>query len=142
DIDYTLTNIDELTMRSRDGLKRIQQIVKDLRDFARLDESDLKEIDLNQGVDSTINIIRGRAKSKQVTLELDLHPLPPIACFPAKINQVIMNLVANAIDACGEGGKVTVSTNALGNGDGVRIDVADTGSGIPPAVRERIFDPF
>ncbi|HSV13361.1 MAG TPA: ATP-binding protein, partial [Tepidisphaeraceae bacterium] len=142
DIDYTLTSIDELTMRSREGLKRIQQIVKDLRDFARLDESDLHEVDLNHGVESTVNIIRGRAKSKQVLLELDLHPLPPVACFPAKVNQVIMNLLANAIDACRDGGKVTISTHALDNGDGVRVEVADTGSGIPPDVRERIFDPF
>src|SRR5262249_29953859 len=59
DLKYTLENLDGLMARSRDGLKRIQQIVKDLRDFARLDESDLQEIDLNTGIESTINIIRG-----------------------------------------------------------------------------------
>jgi signal transduction histidine kinase len=126
--------------RSRDGLKRIQHIVKDLRDFARLDESDLHEVDLNAGIESTVNIIRGQAKKQDVELQLDLAPLPGVTCYPAKINQVVLNLVANAIDACSAGGKVTVSTKA--NGDGVAIEIADTGSGIDPAVAAKIFDPF
>jgi PAS domain S-box-containing protein len=140
DLVYTLANLDEMMARSRDGLKRIQQIVKDLRDFARLDESDLHEVDLNQGVESTVNIVRGRAKSRQVAVELDLHPLPAVACFPAKINQVIMNLVANAIDACPPNATVTVRTSRIESG--VCIEVIDTGSGIEPRVLERIFDPF
>jgi PAS domain S-box-containing protein len=140
DLKYTLENLDGLMTRSRDGLKRIQQIVKDLRDFARLDESDLQDIDLNAGIESTINIIRGQAKKQQVTLDLQLEPLPPVTCYPAKINQVVLNLVANAIDACSAGGKVTVSTHA--EPKEVEIAVADTGSGIDPAIRERIFDPF
>jgi len=140
DLPYTLKNLDELFARSKDGLKRIQQIVKDLRDFARLDESDLHEVDLNAGVESTVNIIRGRAKRKQVSLEVDLHPLPQVTCYPAKVNQIVMNLIANAIDACHEGCTVTVRTEAA---DGqVKLTVADNGSGIPPEVRDRIFDPF
>jgi len=141
DLAYTLSNVDEMMVRSRDGLRRIQQIVKDLRDFARLDESDLQEADLNQGIESTINIVRGRAKGKQVSLELDLHPLPPVVCYPAKINQVIMNLVSNAIDACPNNASVTVRTAPIDD-EGVRIDVIDTGTGIPPEIRQRIFDPF
>ena len=141
DVDYTLSNLPELLGRSREGLKRIQQIVRDLRDFARLDESDLHEVDLNAGVQSTVNIILGHAKKKQVKIETHLDPaLPPVACQPAKINQVIMNLVSNAIDASAENGKVVVRTTAL---DGTaRIEVQDEGTGIPPELRERIFDPF
>jgi signal transduction histidine kinase len=142
DLAYTMGNLDELLVRSREGLRRIQQIVKDLRDFARLDESDLQEADLNQGIESTVNIVHGRAKGKHVTLELDLHPLPPVVCYPAKINQVVMNLVTNAIDACDGGGTVTVRTSELDHGAGVRIDVVDTGAGVPANIRERIFDPF
>jgi signal transduction histidine kinase len=140
DLAYTLGNLEGLLTRSREGLRRIQQIVKDLRDFARLDESDLHEVDLNAGIESTINIIQGQAKKQQVTLEADLAPLPPVTCYPAKINQVVLNLVANALDACSPGGKVTVSTRA--DGDAVEIAVADTGGGIDPAIREKIFDPF
>jgi len=145
DLAYTMTNLNELLVRSRDGLKRIQQIVKDLRDFARLDESDLHEVDLNSGIESTVNIIRGRAKDKQVSIDLDLQPLPLLACYPAKINQVIMNLVANAIDACPADGKVTIKTLKMPVPEpagSVRIEVHDTGAGIDPAIRQRIFDPF
>jgi signal transduction histidine kinase len=147
DLAYTLSNLDEMIVRSREGLRRIQQIVKDLRDFARLDESDLHEVDLNEGVESTVNIIRGRAKSHDVAIELDLGRLPRVACYPAKINQVIMNLLANAIDASSRGNKVTVRTLPAPATDHaaqamVHIEVIDTGSGMSPAVRERIFDPF
>ena len=140
DAAYTLPNLEELTIRSRDGLKRIQQIVKDLRDFARLDTSDMHEVDLNEGVASTINIIRGRALKKNVSLETRLGEIPLVNCYPAKINQVIMNLVANAIDACGEGGHVSVITRRTE--DGVEVAVMDDGPGIDAAIREKIFDPF
>ena len=139
-MDYTLNNLPGLLNRTRDGLKRIQQIVKDLRVFARLDESDLNEVDLNVGIQSTVNIVLGHAKKKQVRIDLDLHPLPPVTCFPAKINQVIMNLVSNAIDASHEGGAVTI--RSVAEDGGVRIEVRDRGTGIDPEVRERIFDPF
>jgi two-component system, NtrC family, sensor kinase len=140
DMDYTLANMPALLNRTRDGLVRIQQIVKDLRVFARLDQSDLNEVDLNAGIESTATIVLGHAKKKQVKVELDLAPLPPVTCYPAKINQVIMNLVSNAIDACDEGGTVTLRTRP--EGGGVRIEVQDDGCGIDPAVRERIFEPF
>jgi PAS domain S-box-containing protein len=140
DLTYTLENLDRLIDRSSEGLRRIQQIVKDLRDFAYLDEGDLKEVDLNEGIRSTVNIISGRAKSQGVHLEIDLPQLPPVACYPGKINQVVLNLLANAIDACSEGGQVTIRTQA--RPDGVELHVIDTGHGIDPAIRDRIFDPF
>jgi two-component system NtrC family sensor kinase len=140
DLPYTLGNVEDLLTRTRDGLKRIQQIVKDLRDFARLDESDLQEADLNAGIRSTLNILRSQAKRQEVALEADLGSLPPVTCYPARLNQVVLNLVANAIDACPPGGRVTVSTRLASAG--VEIAVADTGCGIDPAVRDKIFDPF
>jgi two-component system, NtrC family, sensor kinase len=140
DMDYTLENLPGLLNRTRDGLKRIQQIVRDLRVFARLDESDLNEVDLNVGIQSTVNIVLGHAKKKQVIVQQDLQPLPAVTCYPAKINQVIMNLVSNAIDASHEGGTVSVRSRACKAG--VQIEVEDHGTGIEPDVRERIFDPF
>ncbi len=141
DLPYTISNLAELIDRSRDGLKRIQQIVKDLRDFARLDESDLQEADLNAGIESTINIVRGHAKKRLIEIRTELNPLPPVRCYPAKLNQVMMNLIANAIDASQDEGAVTVRTSAMVDG-GVRIDVIDHGQGIDPSIRQRIFDPF
>src|SRR5207253_7942441 len=119
---------------------RIQQIVKNLRDFARLDESDLHEVDLNAGIASTVQILEGMAAQRQVTLETDLAPLPGVTCYPARVNQMVHNLIVNAIEACAPGGRVSVSTSATP--DGVAIEVADTGRGIEPAIRDKIFDPF
>jgi signal transduction histidine kinase len=140
DLSYTLENLEGLFSRSREGLRRIQQIVKDLRDFARLDESDLAECDLNAGITSTLNIIQGHAKRKRVRLVTELGEIPRVTCYPAKVNQVIMNLVGNAIDASHEEGEVIVRSRATG-GDAV-IEVQDNGTGIPAAIREKIFDPF
>jgi PAS domain S-box-containing protein len=140
DMGYTLNNIQGLLHRSRDGLRRIQQIVTHLRLFAHLDEGDVNEADLNDGIESTAAIIIGHARKKQIKLAVDLDPLPPVTCNAARINQVVMNLMTNAIDACNEGGTVTVRSRP--EETGIRIEVCDDGCGIPPEVRDRIFDPF
>lgn len=140
DLPYTISNLDELLVRSREGLRRIQQIVKDLRDFARLDEGEIKEADVNAGVQTTANIILGRAKKRQVQVDLKLGDIPAVNCYPAKVNQVVMNLLSNAIDASPPNETVTVTTRT--EEGGVAIEVADHGTGVPPEIRERIFDPF
>jgi len=141
DLDYTLGNLGPLFTRSRDGLKRIRQIVEDLRTFARLDEGDLHEVDINPGIESTANIIRGRARKKNVDIVLELEPIPTIACYPGKVNQVVMNLLSNAIDASPPSAKVICRT-APGEDGGVVIEVIDSGTGIDPAIIDRLFDPF
>ena len=140
DLGYTLESLDRLTTRSGEGLRRIRKIVGNLRDFARLDESDLNEVDLNDGVRSTVNLVSGRARDRGIAMVLDLSPLPRLSCSPGKINQVVLNLLSNAIDACPEGGTVTVRTFAVS--EGVEIHIIDTGTGIDPSIRDRIFDPF
>jgi PAS domain S-box-containing protein len=140
DLDYTLANLAGLLDRTRDGLRRIQHIVSELRAFARLDEAEVTDADINAGVESTVSIVLGHARRKQVAVTLDLAALPPVTCHAAKINQVVMNLVSNAIDACPHGGAVAVRTRP--DADGVRIEVEDNGAGVDPAIRARIFDPF
>jgi signal transduction histidine kinase len=140
DLDYTLQNLDRILGRSREGLDRIRQIVRDLRDFARLDEHEIAEVDLNAGITSTVNIISGRAKQADVELEVDLGALRPLSCHPARINQVVLNLIANAIDASVAGGKVIVRSRD--DGDSRTIEVIDHGAGIDPSIRARLFDPF
>jgi signal transduction histidine kinase len=141
DLPYTQESLQLLITRSSEGLKRIRQIVKNLRDFARLDEGDVKEADLNEGIASTIAIIQSQATERDVTLTAALsEDLPPVTCYPAKINQVVLNLVANAIDACNPGGCVTVRTHRTDTG--AAIVVADNGRGIDPSIKDRIFDPF
>ncbi|MGE3818919.1 MAG: ATP-binding protein [Isosphaeraceae bacterium] len=140
DMSYTLENIQGLIQRSRDGLQRIQQIVSHLRLFAHLDEGDVNEADLNEGIESTAAIILGEARKRQVRIEKRLDALPPVTCHAARINQVVLNLMTNAIDACEAGGVVTLSTRR--EGEKVVLEVSDTGRGIDPAVRGKIFDPF
>ena len=132
DLAYTLENLSETLTRSREGLKRIQQIVRDLRDFSRQESvGDRQEgVDLNAGITSTLNIVRGRARSRGVELEAQLSDLPDVTCCPGKINQVVLNLITNAIDACAAGGKVVVRSRAVENG--AEIEVSDNGVGIPP----------
>jgi signal transduction histidine kinase len=140
DLTYVLDHLGSIMVQSRDGLKRIQQIVKGLRDFARIDESERKEVDLNEGIVSTVEIMRPLSIQQRVALEMDLEPLPTVTCYAAKINQVVLNLVANAIDASPPGGLVTVRSRPTAQG--VAIDVIDEGSGIDPVILDRIFDPF
>lgn len=161
DLAYTLSNLDKLLPRTREGLRRIQQIVHALSDFARgnLAGDVYKRVDLNASIESTIHIIRGQAAKRKVQLLADLAPLPHVSCCPAKINQVVLSLVANAVDACPPGGCVTIRTRAHTEAPGgapgssmtpgspktergVEIHVVDTGCGIDPAIREKIFDPF
>ena len=97
DLPYTLENLGCILERTHQGAKRIQRIVTDLRDFARLDESEQKEADLNEGIASTLNLIRGRAAELKVELAAELEPLPRLSCYPAKINQVVLSLVNNGV---------------------------------------------
>ena len=140
DFRHTITGLERLLSRSVEGLDRIRQIVLDLRDFARLEEAPCKPVDINAGVELTCRIIRSKAEQKGVVLEIRSEPLPAVTCHGAKINQVILNLLVNAVDACEAGGRVGVRTRALP--DGVTIEVTDTGCGIPPAIQSKIFDPF
>lgn len=142
DLPYVQENLVALMTRSRDGLKRIGQIVRDLRDFSRQEAiGDLQEAaDLNAGIKATVNIVQGLAKNQHVELLLELSPLPGIYCFPSRINQVVLNLLTNAIDACEFGGKITLGSRAVDGG--AEIWVKDNGCGIDEEVRSKMFDPF
>jgi signal transduction histidine kinase len=140
DLPYVLDNLTGLMDRTRVGLKRIQKIVEDLRDFAHLDEADLKEVNLNEGITAMVSIMNSLANSRQVVLETDLAPATRLICYPAKLNLMVQNLISNALDACRSGDQVTVRTRVTD--DMIELEVCDTGCGIDPAIRENVFDPF
>jgi PAS domain S-box-containing protein len=142
DLDYVVESLPRIVDRTREGLRRIERIVKDLRLFARVDEGEWNEVDLNPGIESSVNMVQGYARKRGVRVVMDLGALPAVRCRGARVHQVIVNLLMNAIDACDPGGAVTIRTRTDAELDGVRFEVADTGCGIEPAIRERIFDPF
>ncbi|WP_337176429.1 ATP-binding protein [Paludisphaera sp.] len=142
DLRYCLENFPRLIERTREGLRRIERIVKELRLFARVDEGEWNEVDLNPGIESSINMVKGYARKKGVEIAMELGALPPVRCRAARIHQVVLNLLTNAIDACGDGGRVVVRTGTEADAMGVRVDIDDNGAGIPPEIRERLFDPF
>src|SRR5262249_37932339 len=125
DLDYTLKNLPRLIERTREGLRRIERIVKDLRLFARVDEGEWNEVDLNPGIESSVNMVQGYARKREVKLVMDLGALPPVRCRAAKIHQVIVNLLMNAIDACSPEDSVTIRTRTDSETEEVRIEVAD-----------------
>ncbi|MEO0757089.1 MAG: PAS domain S-box protein [Cyanobacteria bacterium J06648_16] len=131
------------------GTDRIREIVLSLRNFSRLDESDSKAVDIHEGLDSTLVILQNRLKGGDGTLPIevikDYSDLPLVKCYPGKLNQVFMNILANAIDALEssavEQPVITLRTEQLNVG-WVSIEIADNGPGIPETTRAQIFDPF
>jgi signal transduction histidine kinase len=124
---------------TKDGVARVAKIVQDLKDFSHVDEAEWQWADLHKGLDSTLNVVWNELKYKAEVVK-EYGELPVVECLPFQINQVFMNLLVNAAHAIEERGTITLRTGTAG--DEVWIEVADTGSGIPPENLGRIFDPF
>ncbi len=124
----------------REGAQRICDVVKNLRLFSRLDEAELKRINIHEGIDSTIRLLSSYYSTGHIVLRRDYTDLPPVNCYAGQLNQVWMNLLVNAAQAVSDQGEVTISTRR--DGDSVAIAISDTGTGIPEDERSRIFDPF
>ncbi|MDD8017363.1 MAG: ATP-binding protein, partial [Bacteroidota bacterium] len=125
------------------GTERIQELIKNLREFSRLDETDIARIDLNSAVDATLVIANNIIKNKAV-VKKDYQPNLTAECYPAQYNQVILNLLTNAAQAIdGEGGTITIRTyKEPGNPDMAVVRIADTGKGISREYLGKIFEPF
>ena len=139
DLPFIQVDIPVLISESQEGAERVKRIVLDLKDFARTDEDQMKETDLNHCVMSTINIVRNEIRYV-AELELQLNEIPTIVCNAQQINQVIANLLVNAAHAIEGRGMITVRTST--EPGQVIMTVTDTGCGIPAEIRNRIFDPF
>src|SRR5471032_2230340 len=141
ELEFLREDIPLLIKESKDGISRVGQIVKDLKDFSRVDSSqEWQWANLQQGIESTLNIVANELKYKADVVK-EYQVLPEIECLPSQINQVIMNLIVNASQAIGpERGVITLRTGL--EGETVWIEVADTGSGIEPQCLQKIFDPF
>ena len=114
------------------------KIVRRLRSFARLDEAELKTVDIHEGIEDTLALIHHDLKH-DITVHRRYGDVPPIACFPGRLNQVFLNLLVNARQAIHGKGEITIETAV--EGDRVPIAISDTGHGIEPEHLLRVFDP-
>lgn len=134
-----LEDIEPLLSDTRDGARRVEDIVGGLRSFARTDAPEGEPFDLNQCVRDTLKVAWNELKYK-ATVTQELERLPPLRGRPGEINQVILNLLVNAAQALPSHGEVRIETRLMGSE--VRLSIADTGAGIPEEHLERIFTPF
>ncbi|MFB2896448.1 MASE1 domain-containing protein [Aerosakkonemataceae cyanobacterium BLCC-F50] len=150
EIDFITEDINKIVCSMRLGTDRIRQIVLSLRNFSRLDEAEIKTVDIHEGIDSTLVILQHRLKAKSDRPAIDIvkeyGKIPLIECYAGQLNQVLMNILSNAIDALEEiatssVGQICIITELI-NPQSVRIIIADNGNGIPEAFQTRIFDPF
>lgn len=145
DIDYLKAEVENLVSGIRDGAERTVEIVKGLRTFSRLDEGEIKTVNIYEGLDSTIVLLRNML-NENIIIEKDYQADGVIECFPGKLNQVFMNIISNAIHAIKlkgdrtEKNYIRIFSKEV---DGMlELHIKDTGVGMPDEVRRKIFDPF
>ncbi|MBD2244791.1 ATP-binding protein [Nostoc sp. FACHB-888] len=157
ELDFLLNDLPKILSSMQVGAERISEIVLSLRNFSRLDEAEKKTVDIHQGLDSTLLILQNRFKNNidhpGIKVVKNYGNLPLVDCYPGQLNQVFMNIISNAIDALenyndkrtiaeiqANPNKITITTQVIETQCVIRI--ADNGSGMTEAVKERLFDPF
>lgn len=144
DIEYVKDEIEKLLEGIQDGALRTAEIVKGLKNFSRLDESSLKYVDINEGLESTLIILRSTIPDS-VKINMDLGDLPRVECLPGKINQVFMNISNNALQALSEKTdeeSLFLNIKSWCEEEFVYISFEDNGPGIPEEFQKKIFEPF
>lgn len=139
DLEFIKRDINSLINESVEGGRRVKEVVQNLRNFSRLDEGEVKTVDLHEGLDSTLLLLNNEIKNR-IEVVKAYGDLPKIECHPGQINQVFMNILINAIQAIEGDGKIWIHTQKLN--DQVEIVIKDNGKGIPEKIKDKIFDPF
>ncbi|WNZ25207.1 GHKL domain-containing protein [Leptolyngbya sp. NK1-12] len=152
DFNFVTADLNKLLSSMRIGAERIYEIVRSLRIFSRLDESEYKAVNIHEGIDSTLVILNNRLKPNAacptgIQVICEYGELPFVQCFPGLLNQVFMNILVNAIDAleenssnCQSQPRIRIQTTQVG--DKITIRITDNGPGISEALRSKLFDPF
>ncbi|MGB3494423.1 MAG: PAS domain S-box protein [Elainellaceae cyanobacterium] len=154
DIEYIISDFPKLMQSMGNGAKRIRNIIQSLRTFSRLDQADCKPVNIHESIDSTLvilqNRLNGRAGNPEIQVVKDYGNFPLVECYSGLLNQVFMNLLANAIDAIEEkqasltqehAGCITIKTEVV-SANKVTISIKDNGVGMDQQVQDRIFNPF
>ncbi|MFN6496746.1 MAG: ATP-binding protein [Nostoc sp. DedQUE01] len=158
ELDFIVEDLPKILASMKIGANRIREIVLSLRNFSRLDEADMKPVNIHEGIDNTLLILQNRLKQTSgnpgIQIVKEYGDIPLVECYAGQLNQVFMNLISNAIDALdsynnqrtpedieANPSQIIIRTN-LRNSDRITIQIADNGSGITPAVKQRLFNPF
>ncbi|WP_155752016.1 MASE1 domain-containing protein [Scytonema sp. UIC 10036] len=158
DLEFLIEDLQKMLASMKMGTDRIRSIVLSLRNFSRMDEAEFKAVDIHEGIESTLLILQHRLKDKPECPAIDVKryygSLPQVECYPGQLNQVLMNILVNAIDALDEvnakrtyqqikenPSQITIRT-AVKDVQWIEIAVADNGAGMTQQVKNRIFDPF
>ncbi len=158
DLEFVMDDLPKVLSSMKMGSVRIQQIVLSLRTFSRLDEADMKEVDIHESIDSTLLILQNRFKAKpehpKIELIKNYGELPLVECYAGQLNQVFMNIINNAIDALDSyndkrspkeiythSSQITICTK-LNSDNRVVVGIADNGPGMTREVKQKLFDPF
>ena len=154
ELDFIREDLPKTIASMENGAERIREIVLSLRNFSRLDEAEVKEVNIHDGIDSTLTILQSRLKAQpnrcQIKIFKQYGNIPEIHCYAGKLNQVFMNIIGNAIDALEESllqnkideePMIKIVTEVLDNKN-ILIRIHDNGRGIPQEVQKRLFDPF
>ncbi|MCC5637523.1 AAA family ATPase [Nostoc sp. CHAB 5844] len=162
DVEFLAKDLPKILDSMNVGSSRIRNIVLGLRNFSRLDESEMKAVDIHEGIDNTLMILQHRLKEKSDSPEIEVikeyAQIPEVSCYAGQLNQVFMNILSNAIDALDESTvnsqqstvnnfelftrpQIRICTELV-DSNTLQIRIADNGSGITKAVRQKIFDPF
>ncbi|MEG4342268.1 AAA family ATPase [Microcoleus sp. A003_D6] len=158
ELEYLLEDLPKLFSSMQLGATRIREIVLSLRSFSRLDEADMKSVDIHEGIESTLLILRNRLNKKADNSAIQVikkyGKLPLVECYPGQLNQVFINIIANAMDALDQRDRHRSQTQMKENSstilivtevidrDWIRIRIADNGTGVTEEVRTKLFDPF
>jgi signal transduction histidine kinase len=158
DLEFIQADLPKMLVSMKMGTDRIRQIVLSLRNFSRMDEAEFKAVDIHEGINSTLLILQHRLKETPERPAIQVirkyGNLPLVECYPGQLNQVFMNILANAIDALEEANvkrtdqeikenpsQITIQTSIM-DSTWVKIAISDNGTGMTEPVRKRIFDPF
>ncbi len=145
DVGYVRTEIESLVKGIQEGAERTAEIVMGLRNFSRLDESEVKVVNIHEGIESTLVILKNSLPSN-ITIQKDFQADGQIECFPGKMNQVFMNILSNGIQAIKQKEEQTdhesIRIQTFDKGDHIEIHIRDSGIGMSEEVKQKIFDPF
>ncbi len=142
DYDYIVKDLPKLITSCEDGARRTRDIVLGLRNFSRLEEAQLSELDVHVSLETTLQLLQGEIKNR-IEVHKNFEPIPKVWCYASQINQVFMNILSNAVQAISGNGQIWIATSVVKDKSGtVQVSIQDSGSGMAPEILEKIFDPF